>query len=97
MKIHGLKIKYWFYLILGCVFLFPPMTPIGAAILIFAYKSAVEDEKKENREDAMKRRKARMEYEVVDAEEYEEVDVAYPDAEDEFENDEFIRNLKRWR
>ncbi len=84
MKIHGLKIKYWFYLILGCVFLFPPMTPIGAAILIFAYKSAVEDAKKEDREDAMKMRKARMEYEVVDAEEYEEVDVAYPDADEEF-------------
>ncbi len=96
MKIHGLKIKYWFYLILGCAFLFPPMTPIGAAILIFAYKSAVEDAKIEDREDAMKMRKARMEY-VVDAEEYEEVDVAYPDVEEEFGKGKFHWNSKKWR
>ncbi len=94
-----MSITNYLFFFIGMLCLTPPMTPLGIIILLSTYKCAQEDEEKKQRQ----RRQAtqNVKYEVVECDEdgveYEEVDVAYPDAEEEFENKEFRRNLKRWR
>ncbi len=102
MMIWGVKLKYAITLTIGIIFLIPPMTPIGALIIIGTYMSGMADAKKMDREHAMKMQKARkkfeegdVEYEVMDMKEHE--DAEYPDADEEFDNDRFIKNLRRWK
>ncbi len=87
MMICGVKLKYAIWIVIGALFLtHSKMAPLGAVILAGTYMRAMADAKKMDRECAMKMRKAGTGY--------EEVDVAYPDTEDEFDSDEFLNNLR---
>ncbi len=109
MRVWGVRLGDFIFLIIGTLFLLQSKTaPLGAFILITTYMSAKEDEERMERE-RQRRAIQHVEIEVIDGEEYEEVDVkeseeeydevdtAYPDAEDEFNDEEFRKNRRRWR
>ncbi len=101
ITICGLKLKYAIWIIIGSIFLFPPMTPVGAVILIGTYMAAMSDAKKMDREHAKNGQAEKkfdvrnVEYEIMEVN--EEADVAYPDAEEEFNKKKFQQNSRRWR
>ncbi len=96
MRIRGMKVKHMIMWLMGIMFLTPPGTPVGILLLIVTYKAMKSDMELQVHQKTMEQR-AKMPTHDEDGVEYEEVDVAYPNAEDEFDDKEFIRNLKRWR
>ncbi len=94
MMICGIKPKYAICCIIGIIFLLPPMTPIGAIILIGTYMRGMADAKRMDREHAARTQKITHDEDGV---EYEEVAVEeYPDPIVEFNSKDFLRNARKW-
>ncbi len=96
MRIRGMKVKHIIMWLLGMVFLTPPGTPIGALLLIVTYKAMKSDMELQVHQKIMEER-AKIPTHDEDDIEYGEVDTSYPDADDEFDDAEFLKNLRRWR